>query len=108
MPSRGPTPVGQSLLWALQTLASRPEPAKLLFLLTDGVFDAGEYRGEVEALAMAGIELATLVLCDPDLPEAEIGPRNAIGSETRFVRSIDEIPEAIHGLLLGLKKRDAF
>ena len=68
MPSRGPTPVGQSLLWALQTL----------------------------------------VLCDPDLPEAEIGPRNAIGSETRFVRSIDEIPEAIHGLLLGLKKRDAF
>ena len=108
LPSKGPTPVGQSLLWALQTLASRPEPAKLLFLLTDGVFDAGEYRGEVEALAMAGIELATLVLCDPDLPEAEIGPRNTIGSETRFVRSIDEIPEAIHALLLGLKTRDAF
>lgn len=108
LPSKGPTPVGQSLLWALQTLASRPEPAKLLFLLTDGVFDAGEYRGEVEALAMAGIELATLVLCDPDLPEAEIGPRNTIGSETRFVQSIEEIPEAIHALLVGLKTRDAF
>ena len=108
MPSGGPTPIGASLLWALQTLAARSEPAKLLILLTDGVFDAAEFRGEADALAAAGIEAATLVLRDSDSPEAELGPGGSLGSETWVVESPEEIPEAIRSLMRALKDRGAF
>lgn len=99
LPSQGPTPISTSLFWGLETLADRPEPTKLLIVLTDGVFDAGEFRGQIDALHMAGIETATVVLWDPGAPEAHIIAVTGFGQSTRLAKTPYEVPVALLSIL---------
>lgn len=101
IPSRGPTPITQTLLWSLFSLGNRPEPTKLLILFTDGVFAAEDCRAEEAALKLAGIETAAVLL---NLHQTAPG-RRLFEKETRVVRNAAEIPLALLDVLREWRRR---
>lgn len=101
IPSRGPTPITQTLLWSLFSLGHRPEPTKLLILFTDGVFAADDCRAEEAALKLAGIETAAVLL---NLHQTVPG-RRLFEKETRVVRNAAEIPLALLDVLRDWRRR---
>lgn len=101
IPSRGPTPITQTLLWSLFSLGNRPEPTKLLILFTDGVFAADDCRAEEAALKLAGIETAAVLL---NLHQTAPG-RRLFEKETRVVRNAAEIPLALLDVLREWRRR---
>ena len=101
IPSRGPTPITQTLLWSLFSLGNRPEPTKLLILFTDGVFAADDCRAEEAALKLAGIETAAVLL---NLHQTLPG-RRLFEEETRVVRNAAEIPLALLDVLRQWRRR---
>ena len=101
IPSRGPTPITQTLLWSLFSLGNRPEPTKLLILFTDGVFAADDCRAEEAALKLAGIETAAVLL---NLHQTAPG-RRLFEKETRLVRNAAEIPLALLDVLSDWRRR---
>lgn len=101
IPSRGPTPITQTLLWSLFSLGHRPEPTKLLILFTDGVFAADDCRAEEAALKLAGIETAAVLL---NLHQTVPG-RRLFEKETRVVRNAAEIPLALLDVLRDWRHR---
>lgn len=101
IPSRGPTPITQTLLWSLFSLGHRPEPTKLLILFTDGVFAADDCRAEEAALKLAGIETAAVLL---NLHQTVPG-RQLFEKETRVVRNAAEIPLALLDVLRDWRRR---
>lgn len=102
IPSRGPTPITQTLLWSLFSLGDRPEPTKLLILFTDGVFAADDCRAEEGALKLAGIETAAVLL---NLHQTAPG-RRLFEKETRAVRNAAEIPLALLDVLREWRRRN--
>ena len=101
IPSRGPTPITQTLLWSLFSLGNRPEPTKLLILFTDGVFAADDCRAEEATLKLAGIETAAVLL---NLHQTAPG-RRLFEKETRVVRNAAEIPLALLDVLRDWRRR---
>lgn len=101
IPSRGPTPITQTLLWSLFSLGNRPEPTKLLILFTDGFFAADDCRAEEAALKLAGIETAAVLL---NLHQTAPG-RRLFEKETRAVRNAAEIPLALLDVLRDWRRR---
>ena len=101
IPSRGPTPITQTLLWSLFSLGNRTEPTKLLILFTDGVFAADDCRAEEAALKLAGIETAAVLL---NLHQTAPG-RRLFEKETRVVRNAAEIPLALLDVLRDWRRR---
>lgn len=97
--SRGQTPLGPSLLWALASLLERPEAHKLLLVYTDGVFEPAEFAGEAALLKAAGIETGTVILKDPSVPWADVCGRGGFGGVTRLAESADALPAATASIL---------
>ncbi len=97
--SRGQTPLGPSLLWALASLLERPEAHKLLLVYTDGVFEPAEFAGEAALLKAAGIETGTVILKDPAVPWADVCGRGGFGGVTRLAQSPEELPAATASVL---------
>ena len=97
--SRGQTPLGPSLLWALASLLERPEAHKLLLVYTDGVFEPAEFAGEAALLRAAGVETGTVILKDPSVPWADVCGRGGFGGVTRLAESPDDLPAATASIL---------
>lgn len=97
--SRGQTPLGPSLLWALASLLERPEAHKLLLVYTDGVFEPAEFAGEAALLKAAGVETGTVILKDPSVPWADVCGRGGFGGVTRLAETAEELPAATASIL---------
>ena len=75
-----------------------------MILVTDGVFDAEEFRPHAEILRLAGIELAAVVLRDPECDDDGFEPPE-LGGCSRYVRDPEALPAALISILKEWRAR---
>lgn len=92
----GGTPILQALFHAGIVLDQRPEPAKIVFVITDGWFPDGPVDNLIGALEARGIEVVMVGIGRSSTPK---------GSITTKAESLADLPRAIAKVLSGLAGR---
>lgn len=89
----GGTPILQALFHVAIVLDQRPEPAKIVFVVTDGWFPDGPVDNLIGALEARGIAVVMVGIGRSSTPK---------GSITAKTESIGDLPRAIAKVLSGL------
>lgn len=90
--AQGTTPMASALWHVLQELVLRPEPLKLVLVITDGVPDSEDAMYEaMQDDQVAGVELYGLGIKAPWITK--------LIPLSRSINNIDELPNAMFGLL---------
>ena len=93
LPGYGTTPILQALFHAAIVLDQRPEPAKIVFVITDGWFPKGPVDNLVKALEDRGIAVAMVGIGRHSTPKGSIIAR---------AEKIADLPRAVAKVLSGL------
>ena len=93
LPGFGATPILQALFHSAIVLDQRPEPAKIVFVITDGWFPKGPVDNLVKALEDRGIAVAMVGIGRHSTPK---------GSIIAKAEKIADLPRAVAKVLSGL------
>lgn len=94
MPPVGGTPLRPALLWGGMQLGHRPEPRKILLVITDGeVSNTAEAWETVQIVAKAGVEVYAIGI-ETAQGTSWLPPRNGV-----VVQEVAELPRAMIGML---------
>ena len=91
----GSTPILQALYCSGLTLNARSEPAKVIFVITDGRFDTESVTAMIEDLKVCGIHVAMVGIGSDCTP---------CGAHTATVESTKDLAKAMSGLLSQLSR----
>ena len=91
----GSTPILQALYCSGLTLNARSEPAKVIFVVTDGRFDTESVTAMIEDLKVCGIHVAMVGIGSDCTP---------CGAHTATVESTKDLAKAMSGLLSQLSR----
>ena len=91
----GSTPILQALYCSGLTLNARSEPAKVIFVITDGRFDTDSVTSMIDDLKVCGIHVAMVGIGSDCTP---------CGAHTATVESTKELAKAMSGLLSQLSR----
>lgn len=91
----GSTPILEALIWAGMTLEGRAEPAKVIFLISDGTFNGDDVQTAVGDLAARGILTAMVGVGDyadllPELSARASAAADIPGAAARVLRAVSE------------------
>ncbi|MFU0842856.1 MAG: hypothetical protein ACFWTZ_09700 [Burkholderia sp.] len=91
----GSTPILEALIWAGMTLEGCPEPARVIFLISDGTFDGEAVGAAVRDLAARGILTAMVGVGDyadllPELSARASAAGDIPGAAARVLRAVSE------------------
>jgi cobalamin biosynthesis protein CobT len=89
------TPTHKALWAARVMLLQRPEPRKILLILTDGSPDSGcETRAATQRIMRDGIEIAAIGIMDKSVRH--------YWDNHQIIQAINELPAAMFGVMEGL------
>ena len=91
----GSTPILQALYCSGLTLNARSEPAKVIFVITDGRFDTDSVTSMIDDLKVCGIHVAMVGIGSDCTP---------CGAHTATVESTKDLAKAMSGLLSQLSR----
>lgn len=91
----GSTPILQALYCSGLTLNARSEPAKVIFVITDGRFDTESVTAMIEDLKVCGIHVAMVGIGSDCTP---------CGAHTATIESTKDLAKAMSGLLSQLSR----
>ncbi len=91
----GSTPILQALYCSGLTLNARSEPAKVIFVITDGRFDTESVTSMIQDLKVCGIHVAMVGIGSDCTP---------CGAHTATVESTKDLAKAMSGLLSQLSR----
>lgn len=91
----GSTPILQALYCSGLTLNARSEPAKVIFVITDGRFDTESVTAMIEDLKVCGIHVVMVGIGSDCTP---------CGAHTATVESTKDLAKAMSGLLSQLSR----
>ena len=91
----GSTPILQALYCSGLTLNARSEPAKVIFVITDGRFDTESVTAMIDDLKVCGIHVAMVGIGSDCTP---------CGAHTATVESTKDLAKAMSGLLSQLSR----
>ena len=91
----GSTPILQALYCSGLTLNARSEPAKVIFVITDGRFDTESVTAMIEDLKVCGIHVAMVGIGSDCTP---------CGAHTATIESTKDLVKAMSGLLSQLSR----
>lgn len=91
----GSTPILQALYCSGLTLNARSEPAKVIFVITDGRFDTESVTAMIQDLKVCGIHVAMVGIGSDCTP---------CGAHTATVESTKDLAKAMSGLLSQLSR----
>lgn len=91
----GSTPILQALYCSGLTLNARSEPAKVIFVITEGRFDTESVTAMIEDLKVCGIHVAMVGIGSDCTP---------CGAHTATVESTKDLAKAMSGLLSQLSR----
>ena len=94
LPGFGATPILQALFHSAIVLDQRPEPAKIVFVITDGWFPKGPVDNLVKALEDRGIAVAMVGIGRHSTPKGSIIAR---------AEKIADLPRAVARSFQGLQ-----